>query len=276
MSSSNITEKLELVGIKLKNYRSCRIFPENGEYLKVGKFTTLIGKNDVGKSNVLRAIYVACKNQSLSTEDFHKGIRKECEISLLFRVPETLKGELKRDVRQYHGDYEIEIKTVFQPSEKPKKGAYFLGNGKITYRTLEKHLPYVLLIPAVKSVEDELKFGRNTITSELFLPIIEKTSEEKAQTESVSTLKRKLKDAIQRETEAIRSSLKRELSKMWDEIEDVVIDIPELKLEKAFNPEIKIKDKYLRKEISIVHRGSGMQRHLILAMLEIYRQLKIW
>ena len=32
---------------------------------------------------------------------------------------------------------------------------------------------------------------------------------------------------------------------MWDEIEDVVIDIPELKLEKVFNPEIKIKDKYM-------------------------------
>ena len=50
---------------------------------------------------------------------------------------------------------------------------------------------------------------------------------------------------------------------MWDEIEDVVIAIPELKLEKAFNPEIKIKDKYMGKEISIVHRGSGMQRYLI-------------
>ena len=84
MSSSSSMEKLELVGIKLKNYRSCRMFPENGEYLKIGKFTTLIGKNDVGKSNILRAIYVACKNQSLSIEDFHKGIRKNCEISLLF------------------------------------------------------------------------------------------------------------------------------------------------------------------------------------------------
>ena len=268
-------EKLELVGIKLKNYRSCRMFPENGEYLKIGKFTTLIGKNDVGKSNILRAIYVACKNQSLSIEDFHKGKRNKCEIILLFRVPDSLKEELARNIRQYNGDSEIEIKAVFQPSEKPKKGTYSLGNERITYGTLEKYLPHVLLIPAVKSVEDELKFGRNTITSELFLPIIEKTSEEKAQTESVSTLKRKLKDAIQRETEAIRGSLRRELSKMWDEVEDVVIDIPELKLEKAFNPEIKIKDKYLRKEIPIIYRGSGMQRCLILAMLEIYRQLKI-
>jgi len=31
----------------------------------------------------------------LSIEDFHKGIREECEISLLFRVPENLKGCLR-------------------------------------------------------------------------------------------------------------------------------------------------------------------------------------
>jgi len=48
MSPSNSPEKLELIGIKLKNYRSYRMFPENGDYLEIGKFTTLIGKNDVG------------------------------------------------------------------------------------------------------------------------------------------------------------------------------------------------------------------------------------
>ena len=251
------------------------MFPENGEYLKIGKFTTLIGKNDVGKSNILRAIDVACNNRSIFTEDFHKGTRENCEITLLFKVPNNLKEELRKEIDQYSGSDRTEIKVVFRRNEKSKKGSYFLDNKKVTYNTLKKFLPRVLLIPAVKNVEEELRFGRNTITSELFLPIIEKTSEEKAQTESVAILKRKLKDAIQRETEAIRDSLKRELSKMWDEIEDVKIDIPELKLEKAFNPEIKIKDKYLGKEIPIVYRGSGMQRHLILAMLEIYRQLKI-
>jgi len=62
------------------------MFTEDGEckYLKIGKFTTLIGKNDGGKSNIIRAIHVACKNQSLSIEDFHKRIRKNCKISLLF------------------------------------------------------------------------------------------------------------------------------------------------------------------------------------------------
>lgn len=275
MPSSSSSEKLELIGINLKNYRSCRMFPENGEYLKIGKFTTLIGKNDVGKSNILRAIYVACKNQSLSTEDFHKGTSEDCEITLLFKVPDSLKEELEKEINQYTGTDTIQINVVFRHNGKSKRGTYYLGADKITFNKLEKFLPHVLFIPAVKNVEDELKFGRNTIISELFLPIIEKTSEEKSQTESISNLKDKLKQAIQREIEEIRDSLKREFSRMWEEVDDILIDIPELKLEKAFNPEIKIKDRYLRKELPIVHRGSGMQRYLILAMLEIYRQLKI-
>jgi len=69
MSASNVTEKLELIGIKLKNYRSCQMFPEDGEceYLKIGKFTTLIGKNDVGKLNrlVIRSINPVSPSSSI-------------------------------------------------------------------------------------------------------------------------------------------------------------------------------------------------------------------
>ena len=32
------------------------------------------------------------------------------------------------NIKQYNGDSEIEIKAVFQPGEKPKKGTYFLEN----------------------------------------------------------------------------------------------------------------------------------------------------
>ena len=62
------------------------MFTEDGEceYLKIGKFTTLIGNeaNDGGKSNIIRAIHVACKNQSLSTRRFSQENKKKlCNIS---------------------------------------------------------------------------------------------------------------------------------------------------------------------------------------------------
>jgi len=275
MPSSNSSKKLELVGVKIKNYRSCRMFPENGEYLKIGKFTTFIGKNDVGKSNILKAIETVCRNHSISDDDLHKGIEENCEISLLFKVPENLKEMLRKEFDLSEVNDNIEIKATFDDVKKPKKGSYTANDKKITHNKLSKYIPDILFIPAGKNLEDEINFKRDTITSKLLLPIIERTSERKTRTGSVFQLKEKLKRAILDETEEIRKSLKEELSKMWNEVEDVLIDIPELKLDKAFNPAISVKDRFNEKEIPALYRGSGLQRYLILAMLEIYRKLEI-
>lgn len=192
MLDQNKEGKLKLLGIRLVNFRSCSIFPENGSYLEIDKFTTLIGKNDVGKSNILAAIDVVCNNKGLSTGELHKGRTDNCEISLILEVPEELRDNLE-ELNQYAGSSQVEVKKTFEFSNEKLKGTYSLDGSKINYKNLSKYLPTVLFIPAVKSVEDELKFGRNTLTSELFTPIIEKTSEEKSQTESVNDLKDRLK-----------------------------------------------------------------------------------
>ncbi|WP_297523603.1 AAA family ATPase [Thermococcus sp.] len=274
--------KLELIGISVENYRSYRKFPEDEDYLKLGRFTTFIGKNDVGKSNLLRAIDIVLDDKSISSDDIHKGQRVTCEITLFFKVPDELKDELKgKFPKDYNGEDTISISKKFEwnNGKLDSRGKYYLNFSKKlsgdNLRSIKNFLPEVLLIPAVKNVEDELKFGRDTLISKLLLPIIEKTSQNKAQTESVADLKRRLTEAIKRETRSIRRDLKKELSKMWSDIEDVTIEVPELKLEKAFTPVIKVKDKYTGKETPITYRGSGMQRYFILSLLEIYREQKV-
>ncbi|MGQ4876159.1 MAG: ATP-dependent nuclease [Promethearchaeia archaeon] len=280
LSDNNSSEKLKLIGIKLKNYRSYHIFPEDNHFLKIGQFTTFVGKNDVGKSNILKAIDTVLNDNGLQIEDFHKE-KKECEIILRFKVPKNIKKDLKKIINEYNGDEKIEIKVIFQYDEKTTrkiKGKFFVNNSekRLTYKALQNFFPQILYIPAVKYVEDELKFAKDSIISKLILPIIEKTSEKKKnQIHTISSLKKKLSAEIQRETNEIRESLKIELSKIWDDVEKIEIEIPDLKLEKAFNPNVKIRDKYTKKDIPISYRGSGMQRSFILAMLEIYRQMKI-
>ncbi|WP_168194705.1 ATP-dependent nuclease [Thermococcus aciditolerans] len=282
MMSGKDDPKLELIGIKVENYRSYRRFPEDEDYLKLGQFTTFIGKNDVGKSNLLRAIDIVLDNKGISKDDLHKGQKVSCEITLFFKVPYEFKGILEEKFQQdYNGDDVISISKKFEWNNErfDGRGKYYLNfDKKLTgesLRFIQSLLPDVLLIPAVKNVEDELKFGRDTLISKLLLPIIERTSQEKAQTESVADLKRRLTEAIKRETRSLRRDLKKELSKMWSDIEDVTIEVPELKLEKAFTPVIKVKDKYTGKETPITYRGSGMQRYFILSLLEIYREQKI-
>jgi len=279
--SQRTDPKLELIGIRVENYRSYRKFPEDEDYLELGRFTTFIGKNDVGKSNLLRAIDIVLDDKSISSDDIHKGQRVTCEITLFFKVPDELKDELKgKFPKDYNGEDTISISKKFEwnNGKLDSRGKYYLNFSKKlsgdNLRSIKNLLPKVLLIPAVKNVEDELKFGRDTLISKLLLPIIEKTSQNN-QTESVADLKRRLTEAIKRETRSIRRDLKKELSKMWSDIEDVTIEVPELKLEKAFTPVIKVKDKYTGKETPITYRGSGMQRYFILSLLEIYREQKI-
>jgi len=274
--------KLELIGIRLENYRSYKKFPEDENYLKLGRFTTLIGKNDVGKSNLLRAIDIVLDNKNISQDDLHKGQKVSCEITLFFKVPDELKGILEEKFQQdYNGGDVISISKKFEWNNEKfdSRGKYYLNfDKKLTgesLRFVQSLLPDVLLIPAVKNVEDELKFGRDTLVSKLFFPIIEKASQEKSQTDSIADLKRRLTATIEREATSIKRDLKKELSKMWSDVEEVTIEVPELKLEKAFTPIIKVRDKYTGKETLITYRGSGMQRYFILSLLEIYRKQKI-
>ena len=262
-------ERLELKGMRVSGYRSLREFPGGEEVLEIGGVTTLIGKNDVGKSNVLRALKKALKNERMSKEDF--TFREDtCEIFLYFRVPKTIRDEFSKEFGI--NSEEVEIRARYRYTK--NRPEYFLNGKKSSYSKLRKYLPEVLFVPAVKDIQEELKFGRDTLVSELLLPIIEKTSEEKSRTETVYMLKRKLMDAIEKETSKIREMLKEELRRVWEEVEEVSIEVSELRLEKAFTPQITIKDKFSEK-VSIIQRGSGIQRHLFLCLMEIYRKMKI-
>jgi len=269
-------KKLNIIGVKIKNFKSFREFPENEEYLEIKDFTTIIGKNDVGKSNLLEAIKVILENERISNDDLHKRVPSDCEISLFVETNDEFKREF--DIRE---DV-IELKLIFKwddKNNKPKNGFYSLvseGNErKVKYSDIEPFLPKPIFIPAVKNVEDELKFTKGSLISEIFMPIIEKTSEEKQESENVHILKTRLREAIKRESKEIKNQLLEKLREMWEDIDDISIDIPEIKLEKAITPIIKVRDKHLGKEILVSSKGSGVQRYFILALLEVYRKLKI-
>jgi len=77
--------KLKLKGIRIKNFRSFGIFPNTKEFLEIGDFTVIVGKNDAGKSNLLRAIKILLNDEKerekVTINDFHRGnIEQPIEI----------------------------------------------------------------------------------------------------------------------------------------------------------------------------------------------------
>ncbi|MEB3756210.1 MAG: AAA family ATPase [Desulfurococcales archaeon] len=86
--SSNISPVTKISGIRLENFRSYDSFPEDNTYfLELGDLTTLIGKNDSGKSNILHAIMIFQEGKAIQKDDFHRfRTDKSVKIFLKFKV----------------------------------------------------------------------------------------------------------------------------------------------------------------------------------------------
>jgi putative ATP-dependent endonuclease of OLD family len=70
---------MKIHSVSITNYRPFLKLNE----LKVGSLTTIVGKNDVGKSSILVALKTFFKNEKLKVTDFH-DIDKDVEIEISF------------------------------------------------------------------------------------------------------------------------------------------------------------------------------------------------
>lgn len=84
---------MRIHSIIIKNFRPFAKLEET----RLGPLATIVGKNDVGKSNILRALELFLKsNPKISEDDFHKGADEgeNLEIEVLFdNVPEKIEME---------------------------------------------------------------------------------------------------------------------------------------------------------------------------------------
>jgi predicted ATP-dependent endonuclease of OLD family len=90
---------MKLDSVKISNYRSVKglvlsVKNIGGSYLR-----TLVGVNEAGKTNILKAIYAANKNTKINYEqDCHKDARRNgqpIKISLIFKLDDTEIGLLE-------------------------------------------------------------------------------------------------------------------------------------------------------------------------------------
>lgn len=282
--------KLKITGIRIKNFRSFKEFPDKKadkkEFLEVESLTTLVGKNDVGKSNLLKAIKILLEDENITNYDFHKLRDSEpCEISIKFEITDTIRNDVLEIIKSFKNIESIKVDSSIILTKKFEKNRgkittyYFLNEEKLNKKDFtklkEKYFLKPIFIPAVKNVEDEIKFKKNTIISELLLPIIEEVSDAKSETKTVRNLVEQLKKRIREESKKVIDEIKEEVKKLWDDIEDINIEVPNLDIKKAFDPEITVRDKYLKEAVKLEYRGNGLQRYFILSMLEVYRKKKV-
>lgn len=101
---------MKIHSVSIKNYRPFATLEE----MRLGPMATIVGKNDVGKSNILRALQVFFDNLKITSKDVHYGASKEEEVIIevaFTALPEkvelesgvetTLKDEMLLDEEGY-------------------------------------------------------------------------------------------------------------------------------------------------------------------------------
>ena len=263
------SEKLILRGVRIKNYKSFRVFPGDNEFLPLGNLNTIIGKNDIGKSNLLHAIMTVLEDDKISIEDFHKyNTNESCEISLKFDIPESLKEN--SELRNFLGSNRyITVSKIF---------SYNLAKDKIEMKNIinsmsrdikniKEFFPKVIFIPGIKKIEDEIKLTRDSIISKLMLPLIE--------TENILQAINNIVSQINKEVETIWKDLLKLNKQLWEDLERINITIDKFNIQKTLTPGVKVKDKSLPAEVDLTSRGYGFQRYFVVSLLELYRRRNI-
>lgn len=287
---------LNLIGIKIKNYRSIKNLPEDGDFQKIHRFTTIIGKNDSGKSSILNAIRIVLEDEKITKDDFHKNTDDSVEISLIFEVPTDVDDEriqrlynaINRDIERwfFSGNGEnklIRISKIFEKEEVIRHGSrcrpqtiyeYYNESNRNWVEIRERELkqlinellPETIYIPAIRDSKKETTLKSGIFRSKLLNPLLETQSE--SEENSILELKDKLYERIKEKVKLIEELIKDEFKALGNPVEEVSIDPS--KLDVDFNPEIRIKDRFVPNSIPLELRGAGINSLFYLAMLRVY------
>lgn len=172
----------KLSKIKIKNFRS--IVDE--EFL-LNDFTPLVGYNNAGKTNILRACCWLLKKSSLSNQDFHDinlPIEMEAIIDgITFDIINRLDDKHSKKILDYVKNDRLEMKRVqSKPNEsirdiklyiKDAKGVWSLNPTGIDNAIIELFPDPILINAMENSEEDVSKFKTSTTIGKLISAIIE-------------------------------------------------------------------------------------------------------
>ncbi len=123
---------MKIKSLYLSNYRSFKELPET----KFADMTTIIGKNDVGKSTILLAADAFFKNKVAEQSDFFK---ENTSAPIVIRVElDGLSDELKSKVGDYLTDSQtLIIQKTFQLGMKPEEFFFKIDYVNDLYREIE-------------------------------------------------------------------------------------------------------------------------------------------
>ncbi|HEX9830379.1 MAG TPA: AAA family ATPase [Thermodesulfobacteriota bacterium] len=269
---------MRISNINIKHYRS---IADSGD-INPTKLFALIGRNNTGKSTVLKALQILWLQQDLHEEDFHKNKKKKIEISAC--LEEFSENSRYTEYQDELG--KIRIGVIYDKDLSP---TYYLNGDSITPTKFKKILPPLLSIPDIRNPQGEATGGTNSFMKDLIGLILKAKNEETQVLGGDNLEEKKLGDATDDEIKRFLESRRRkdlvdlakEVSSYFQRIVNTdnfhLEIIPAVDLSKI-SYETRIVDRNLQKDlergVSILSCGTGLQSMYILALLETYANTK--
>jgi putative ATP-dependent endonuclease of OLD family len=278
--------EMDVAEFRVENYKSIK----DSGFLEIDNFTTLIGKNDAGKSSYLEALTIFLNKGKPDEHHFHKQEEEKIVFTAKIQtIPDEIYDALSAEIIESSGDG-LEIKRKFQKREgttpkadtfvngvKLSKGAITVEDDRLTKAKsrdyIFDYLPDPIFVPAERDVTEETKLKGGTFLNDILVPILEKGGLEGGREieEARQTLEEKLSDT----SDTLGDRLATNMKDHMPDLEDVSLNTGDVSIEKAISPQIKLQDKYLPDSVDIKERGSGIGSLFILSLMQTYVDLQM-
>lgn len=262
---------IKLEEITIRNYRSIKEL-----HLQLKNFLALVGHNNAGKSNCLRAIKWALSGEKPTIDDWHYNQNPEVEFTLSGITPETLNhltedSAKKTKTLAMASDGKVQLKyEAFKDGEKGNFRCYYFSSnhqwepitGGIS-NSLRTILPNVFVIQAMTdSSEQTSKIKSGSLFSKLLADYFCSGLSETLK-EEISAITKKISDDPG--LSELSKNFNRTLSQYYNNFNaSFTPELKEQDIYKTFHPEFTENGK----KFDISDFGHGLQRSAEFAMLE--------
>ncbi len=264
---------MKIKSFEIKNFRSIRDI-----HVETKDLMVFIGKNNAGKSNILRGLN-AFFDRKVSPEDIppKRFEANDIEITVIFTdVPRQVRKKL--DILEH--DLTITRKFVIT-DDKVKLGEELINNREIkrgfsselnkisdVRKYVSDALPRYYYVPALRNLADSEKFKKGSLMQDLLLPFLDDSIFDDGL--SISDHLFSIQDIMQKRSAAIEANLNQLLMGRIEDFKRVAFSFDQVDIKKALAPSLMVETENIERLIPALNQGAGTQNFLILALAQYY------
>ncbi|MFX0086785.1 MAG: ATP-dependent endonuclease [Candidatus Hodarchaeota archaeon] len=264
---------MKIKSFEIKNFRSIRNI-----HVETKDLMVFIGKNNAGKSNILRGLNAFFERKVLSEDIPPKHFQaNEIEITVIFTdVPRQVRKKL--DILEH----DLIITRKFTIDEDAVKlGVELINNREVkrgfsneldkisdVRKFITDALPKYYYVPALRNLADSEKFKKGSLMQDLLLPFLDDSIFDDGL--SISDNLFNIRDILQKRSATIEANLNQLLLGRIEDFKRVVFSFDHVDIKKALVPGLMVETENTDKMIPAISQGAGTQNFLILALAQYY------